>query len=260
LVHVGHRRIVICVLVAALAAALVGARAGHATSCIAAVVIDERLLIGYGSVATARLPRIGDEHPAVEPACNGPDEDEPDRAVSVRTIEGVPPSVAVIRRRDPSELYVADGSLVVSAAHPLHRAVYGRRSRPTGRRRTCRREPRPVRGTLVGDPPQTGATLALRSGGRTIVIELDARTRLTNRPPYEPVNPGQRLAVRTSMCGSRRLADTIAFDGATVAPERIDTDTGGGLDVDPPWMLALAWAAVIAALVFGARRLGRDRR
>ena len=102
----------------------------------------------------------------------------------------------------------------------------------------------------------TGRTLALRSGRRTIVIVADARTRLTNRPAYEPLNPGQRLAVRTSICASRRVADTIAFDGATVPAERIETDTGGGIDLDPRWSVAVAFVGVILALLLAARRLG----
>jgi hypothetical protein len=259
LVHTVGRRIVICALVSALPAALADAPA-PAASCVAAVVVDGRLLLGHGNIAAAHLPGVAEERRAIAPACNDETDDEDDRTISVLTLDGVPPEVAVLRRGGPTELYVAEGSLVVSSAHPLHRAVYRRTSRRSGRRRTCRREPRAVRGTLADDSMGTGRTLALRSGRRTIVIVADARTRLTNRPAYEPLNPGQRLAIRTSICGSLRVADTIAFDGGTVPPEPVETNTGGGTELDPRWMVALAFVAAIFALLLAARRLGRDAR
>ena len=256
--HIVRRRIVICALVSALPASLVDAPAADA-SCAAAVVVEGRLLFGHGSIAARHLPRIGKQHPAVEPACNAEEgDDDPDRPISVLTLEGVPPDVAVVRRGRPTDLYIAEGSLLASSAHPLHRAVYGRTSRRSGRRRTCTRAPRAVRGTLTDDSLRAPSTLALSSGTRTIVIRTDARTRLTNRPPYEPLNPGQRLTVHTSICGSRRVADAIAFVGPTVHPEPVETDTGGG-GIDARWMIALAYAAFIVALLLAVRRLGRDR-
>ncbi len=259
--HVVRRLIVICALVSGSAAALLGAPQADA-SCIAALVVEGRVLIGQGSVAASHLPRAAGKHPAVEPACNDAGQDDPDRAITVRTLEGLPPDVAVVRRGEPTELYVAAGSLLGSSAHPLHRAVYGRGTRRSRRPQTCRREPRAVRGALVDESPWTGPKLALRTGRGTTVIATDARTRLTNRPAYEPLNPGQRLAVRTSICGSRRVADAIAFVGATVPLERVDTDTGGGVvgtDLDPRWIVGLAYVMVMVALLLAARRLGSNR-
>ena len=242
-----------------MSAGLVASPAAGA-SCIAAVVVEGRLLLGEGSVVAARLPRIGKEHPAVEPACNDAGQNEPDRAISVLTLAGLPPDVAVVRRGARTELYLAEGSLSVSSAHPLHRALYPRTSRRSVRRGTCRRESRVVRGTLTNDTPRTSDWLEVRTGRRTIVVATDERSRLTNRPAYEPLNPGQRLAIRTSVCGSRRVADTIAFDGATVPPERFETDTGGGFDLHPRWIAALVYVAFVLALLLAALRLGRDRR
>ena len=227
--------------------------------CVAAVVVEGRLLIGHGSIATAHVPATAKEHRAIEPACNDAGQNERDRAISVLTLDGVPADIAVVRRGAPNMLYVAGGSLVVSSAHPLHRALYRRTGRRSDRRRACRREPRALRGTLAQASPSIVSTLMLRRGRDTIAIEADPQTRLTNRPPYEPLRPGQRVVLQTSVCGSRRVADTIAFDGATVPPQPSETDTGGEAGLDPRWLIAGAYVTVFVALLLGIRRLGRDR-
>lgn len=249
-----RRRLVICVLALP---ALVPPPAADA-SCAATVVVGKRLLFGQGDVARDELPPVGKEHPAVEPACNDEGQDDPGRPITVRTLRGLPPDVAVLRHQSSTELYVAEGSLVVSAAHPLHRAVYARGS--VARRGPCRRVPRAVRGRLADESYGTLRTLVLRvgSGRPAAVVRTDERTRLTNRRPYEPVNPGQRLAVRTSVCRGRRVADAIAFVGPTVAADPVETDTGVGFDVDARWIVGGAFAALIAALVLAAVRIGRD--
>lgn len=257
-----RRRLVIRALLSAVPVVLAAAPGAEA-SCIAAVVVEGRVLFGHGTVPEARLPPVGAETRAVEPACNDAGQDEPDRAISVLTLDGLPPDIAVVRRGSPSSVYVAEGSLTGSAAHPLHRALHRGSSRRGRRPRTCRRVARTVRGTLGEDTAPSLPALPLRTGTRTTVIATDARTRLTNRPPYEPLNPGQRLEVRTSICGTRRFADAIAFDGATVPPPRVEseTDTGGvDADVDPRWFAAVGVVAAILALLLAARRLGRDPR
>ena len=225
-------------------------------SCAAAVVVDGSLLFGVGRIVERHLPALGERRGAVEPACNDAESDEADRQVTVRTLDGLPPRAAVI---GTDGLYLARGSLVVSSAHPLHRAVVRAGSEPDVRRRRCRRESGPRRGVLAETAFREGRTMRLRltTPQGPVTVRADELTRLTNRPAYEPLAKGQRVSVQVSACGGGRRADRIAFVGPTIDDERVETDSGGGApdDIDLGWFFAAGFVAVLAALFFAARRL-----
>ena len=143
------------------------------------------------------------------------------------------------------------GSLIASAAHPLPLALFGSRARPSYRERhPCRREDRTMRGAVVED---AAYGFELRRTDRKVRIDVDAGTRIANRPPYQPLLAGQRVALRTSICGPRRLADAIRFVGGTVRPPRSDVTTAddsssGGVG------LAAGVAGLLLVVAIGARR------
>jgi hypothetical protein len=212
-------------------------------SCAAALVVDGRLLMGHGGVEARRLPPRERSVAAIEPGCSADD-----RPTTVWTLRGVPPEVAVVHG---SDLYVAEGSLTALADHPLH-AVSSRRP---ARRKSC--APRsPLRGTVSY---AGGDGIALVASGRELWVEVDARSRMANRPAHQPVVTGQRLVVRASKCRRRTVADRIAFEGATMHPERVALRLGddGGM---PLWLVLVAAMATLGLAVAAVERWTRPPR
>ncbi|MDA0172437.1 hypothetical protein OJ998_25255 [Solirubrobacter taibaiensis] len=198
------------------------ARAG----CIAAIVVDGVVLVHQDADGWTLPPTEG-RRSAVLPACNDAGQNEPDGAITVLPFKGVPADVAVVSSVD-SGFYLVGGSLVASAAHPLHRPgrSYTRRGCARGR-------------TLRGTATDAGFD-RLMLGDR--VIRVDARTRIANRPAYQPVRDGQRLRVTATRCGNRLIADRIAFVGPTIEPVRYER---AGVSHDT----AFAWGAVALVLL-----------
>jgi hypothetical protein len=208
-------------------AVLVLAPSAHA-ACVAAIVVDGVVLLNYDAAGWTLPPTEG-RRSAVAPACNDAGQNEPDGETSVLRFKGVPAEVAVASSVD-SGFYLAAGSLVASAAHPLHRPSrrYARRGCARGR-------------TFEGTTTDAGFDRLMLDDR---VFRVDARTRIVNRPSYQPVRDGQRLRVTATRCGNRLIADRIAFVGPTVEPvryqrARASTDDG------------LRWIVWIAPVVLG---------
>jgi hypothetical protein len=212
-----------------------------AMSCAAAVIVEDRILFGTGVERVRDLPPRGRAIAAIEPGCG-----DADRRITVWTLRGLPPRLAVYREGDG--VYEARGSLTVLAGHPLHAALRHRELRPVARRGCVAAAT--VRGSVAGG--YDGIALALRTrAGAPVRVRLDRRTRLANRPAYQPLRDGQQVAIRTSRCGRKLVAERIAFAGPTVPAERVSmrTDTDGGIGVLAlALLLAIAVAAVCTAV------------
>jgi hypothetical protein len=231
-------------LVAVVAALLGGAREARG-SCVAAVVVDGWVLFGTYADEIELPPTTG-RITAVDPACNDAGQNEPDGKTTVTRIEGVPANVAVVRG---DTLYVVDGSLTAMRSHPLHI--------PSGRapRRGCGRA-RAVTGVV---DRAGGDSLNLLAEGRDQLVLVHARTRLTNRPAYQPLHVGQRVEVTLRRCRSRVFADRIALTGPEVVPDRYRQATVEPLEAPS----VVGWAAggvlVLALVVLLVGRLTRPR-
>lgn len=231
-----------------LASALAAPTAARA-SCAAALVVDGVVLYGTSLEAVPGvLPPRGARHPAIAPACNDSNgDDDKDRRTTVTSLAGMPPRVAVAEVGDDTSVYVAQGSLLALAGHPLHATFYGERRRPSRRRgRACRNDAT-LRGTVR--QPTGGSQIVLSIRGRERIVRVDARSRITNRPVHQPVLAGQRLELRTSLCGSRRVADRITFTGATVLPAGYARRADGGGDMPIVHVIAAALLLVGIAVV-----------
>jgi len=63
-------------------------------------------------------------NPSAAVSAGGPGGDEgEDREVTVTSLSGLPPHVAVAPAHDDSTVFLADGSLLEVADHPLHAAL-----------------------------------------------------------------------------------------------------------------------------------------
>ena len=215
-------------------------------SCVAAVVVDGVVL--YGGPELDAHPPVGEPRSAVAPACNDAGQNEPDGRTTVVPFEGVPPTVAVAG--EGNLVYLAGGSLTALKAHPLH--LPGRRFR----RDRCGR-PQPLAGAVT----RSGFDYVyLRVDGRERLVRVDARTRMTNRPAYEPVVDGQGLRLTVRRCRKQLVADRIAFAGPTLEVPRYRRSSGGP-SYDPPNVLNWIALGVILVVVGGValERLTRPR-
>jgi len=209
------------------------ARAG----CISAVFVDGVMLV-HQRAEGWRLPPTEGRRSAVLPACNDAGQDAPDKRIDVLPFKGVPADVAVVSSVD-SGFFLADGSLVASEAHPLHRPGrrYARRGCARGR-------------TFEGTATDAGFDRLMLDDR---VFRVDARTRIVNRPAYQPVRDGQPLRVTATRCGNRLIADQIAFVGPTVEPVRYRR-TAATRDTAFAWgTVALILLGVVAAGVLFER-------
>lgn len=253
-------RLPLAVALAALSLACCGlAAAAPGTaeaSCASAVVVDGHVLLGLGAVRVSELPPRGPARAAVAPACNdgnGPRAE--DGTTTVRPLRGVPPTIAVADART-GDAFADPASMVVLGDHPLHRAQYGAADAPSYRERhRCGRERRALRGTLAEDG--TGQALRVRRDDRTVSVSVDAATRIAGRPAWQPLRAGQRVVLRTSICGPRRVADTIRLAGP-VPPAHRSTGTGDLPGARWPWVVGavlVALAGFVALAVRAGRRL-----
>lgn len=212
-------------------------------SCAAAVGVQGRLLLGVGSYDRDALPPKGDEIDAISPACNdGGQELTSDGDTRVRTLDGIPARIAVLG--SDGDLYVAPGSLVAIATHPVHAAL----PRPVRTPHPCPR----VRSHRVRVKTAFDNGFEVRGlGGRANLLRVLDRTRITNRPVVTPLVAGQRLRVLVRDCGRTAVAERITFVGRDVVPERyVRYRAPGGAGGGPP---ALAWVggAIVVVLVLG---------
>lgn len=250
---------------AVLALAVVAALAAVAPEparamCVSSVVVDGHRLIGH-SADRALLPPRGPEREVVDPACNDAGQGDPDRTVRARTLDGIPAAVAVVRGE---HVFVDEDSLPVLGDHPLHRAIAaGHRQTSYRSDGTCRREEGAQRGTVAAN---AGTALELRRADRTVPISVDARTQIAGAPAYQPVRAGQRVTLRTSLCGPRRVADAIRLTGPVPAAERRAptarreaTLLAADTDAPTPWIAAAAGAG-LALAALGALSVARRRR
>ena len=223
------------------AVALLDAAPAKAMSCASAVILDGHVLYGGGVPHRERLPELGASLRAIEPACG---DDDHNRDVNVTAFRDLPATVAAWSKDTYSRLYVAAGTLVATADHPLHRAFFGE-NRPSARRgRSCR-----TAGRLAGTAAQpTGfSTLVLRTSDGERYVRVDAKSRLANRPAYQPLSPGQRLTVGVQRCGRRLVATRIRFIGPNVRPDLV-TVREDGSDL---WLIlgAIGTMLMVCALV-----------
>jgi hypothetical protein len=114
-----------------------------------------------------------------------------------------------------------------------------------------------MRGVLADEPRST--SFDLRRTDRTVTITVDAATRLANRPAHQPLVAGQRVALRTSICGPRRVADAIRFVGADARPRRSRLAVPEGSTTARVGLAAGA-AALMLVVAGGARRWAGRRR
>jgi hypothetical protein len=207
------------------------ARAG----CVAAVVVDGAVLSETDT--DGPLPHADGRVSAVVPACNDGGPRQPNGRTELVRFAGIPADVAV-RSLDGSQVYIAPGSLTALGAHPLHRDV---RSRP---RRRCARS-----STLAGRAGAVGADLIeLRAGAWSTFVGVDTRTVMVNRPVYQPIRRGQRLSIEATRCGTRLIADRIAFTGPTVVAARYVGQTNPAHEASIPWAIVLPIGALGLAL------------
>jgi hypothetical protein len=214
-------------------------------SCASAVVVDGSVLFGY-EAADWKLPSSDGRVRAVAPACNDAGQARPDGETTVVRFKGIPPDIAV-RSESGDQVFLASGSLTALAAHPLHR--------PSRRfaRRGCTRQPK-----LEGAAGAAGFdSITLVSGGRTHFVRVDAHTTLVNRPAYQPIARGQGLQIAGKRCGTRLVADRIAFTGPTVVPEPYRPSPTRSLVRSFPWGLAFLIGAGCVAFVAMVIRITR---
>lgn len=215
-------------------------------SCVGAVVVDGVVL--YAGLEARDPPPLGERRSAVRPACNDAGQNDPDTRTTVTRFEGVPDTVAVAGGR--GRVYIADGSLVALKDHPLHRP-----GQPFRRVRCGRPQ------TLAGAADRAGYdSLELRADGEQRLIRVDARTRVTNRPAYEPIVNGQGLRLTVRRCRNRLVADRIAFAGPTLEVPRYRRAESGWTD-SPPNVLNWIGLGVIMVVLGGValERLTRPR-
>jgi hypothetical protein len=243
-----RRRALLAVVVAAALAGGVARAPVASASCAAAVVVDGRVLFGSAVPRPSRLPPRAGTYPAISPACNDTGGDDPDRRTTVQRLRGLPPRVAVAVAGRPDTVYYAEDSLPTIGTHPLHAALFGNPQTPSYREhRRCRRYRTAVRGQVV----EAGG-LRIRTAERTLAVSVDAATRFTNRPAYEPVLKGQRLRLATSRCGPRRVADRVTFVGTAPAPAAYRSP---GHMADSRQLDLAGWQVVLIVLVGSAAGL-----
>lgn len=191
-------RVALVLAVAAGIVALTAAEA-RATSCVP--MLTWRGTVYDGSFQTRGVElgaRIGT---GLVPDC--PDvgeEPDPPTPVGVLRVVGVRPAIAVGARQDRS-VYLAEGFVIESPRHPLHRKIFRRGSPNETRGWSCGPAFRRV-GRLRTVPPLI-VGIAFRRTGRAAQVFLDARTDFHERlarfgVPY--LAAGTRVAVTATRC------------------------------------------------------------
>jgi hypothetical protein len=189
----------------ALAAALVALAPAEAraTSCEPRLTWRGALYIGgfnargvdFGSrVGTGLVPDCADTG----------GEPEPPTPIALLRVAGVRPAIAVGTKPDRA-LYLAEGFVIESPRHPLHRKLFRRGSPNETRGWTCR--PAFARVGRIRTPPPFSVSIAFRRSGRTAQVFVDARTQFDDRlsrfgVPYLAV--GTRVRATLTRCTRSR--------------------------------------------------------
>ena len=147
------------------------------------------------------LPRSAGTARAEIGGCDGRE------SVTVQVLEGVPGGVAVARRRDDSQddpvLYPAQGFLLTSPEHPLHRWLYRADARPDLRRsRECARRP-PIEGRLA-HVDGWGGRLRLRSQRRGIQVDVNTVLEVPRPDGVPRLLPGSRVRIDRGSAAAAR--------------------------------------------------------
>jgi hypothetical protein len=131
----------------------------------------------------------------VQPGCNDGGPYEPDAEIGLREVSGVPPEVAVYRERGTSTIYLNTGYLTELPDHPLHDRIHGSRDRPRRRARG-----KPCR--IDGEVRETWGYPVVSVEGRTVIVGVSARTRVTgfDRDGLPYLERGDRLRIHGHGC------------------------------------------------------------
>lgn len=218
--------------------------AASAQVCPKELVVDGRLMERLKVKEEDRLPARGAERDVQVPTC---DPDAPTEPATAQTLDGVDPTIAVLMDDD---LYVATGSLVQLAGHPVHDAIYRTADEPAYRRDECRPLGAPTTGTVEID-----GTLTLHQGEGTTRLVVDADTRFASGPASQVLLKGQRVSVAASECGPRKVADVITLVGGALPPREFTPATQTE-DEASGWMFGVGAIALVAAggVLFWRRR------
>ena len=214
-------------LILALLALAATAIPAHATSCAHAVSVDGHVLEVLHAAGSSGLPGLAPIEAEIPECGHGGS-----TPIEVVPLQGVPPTVAV---EYDHFLFVNRATLVAVAGHPL-RAL----ARAPERKR-CE----PGDAVLAGTVAEEGGDGFTVSGR---VLEVDRRTRITNRPAHQPLLEGQRVKVRATRCRPHWFADRIAFVGRTVHPHDAEEP------VSPAYLLIPAAALLVAVRLWPRRR------
>ena len=202
-------------VVAALAAIFVGAMPADARAASCAATLTWRGTLYSGLWAPRGVEFGGRIGTGYVPDCPGPGEEpEPPTPVTLLRVKGVRPAIAVATRHERS-LYLAEGFIIESRRHPLHRAVFRRGSPNETRGWSC--GPLFRRTGQVTSAPPFNLRVAYRRTGRLGHFFVDAETRFDDRltrfgVPYLRVGTNVRLtARRCTASGGRWKLVTRSF-------------------------------------------------
>ena len=183
---------------AALCLALAGCGAeedlGESGACADGLLLNGELY--YGTPIAGPDPKAGGPvEGGVQPGCNDGGPHEPDAEIGVREVSGVPPEVAVYRQWGTSTTYLNAGYPTELPDHPLHDRIYGSPDRP-------RRRERGERCRIDGEVRETWGHPIVTFKGRSVIVGIDARTRVTgfDRDGLPYFERGDRLRIQGYGC------------------------------------------------------------
>jgi hypothetical protein len=185
----------------ALAAALVALFPAEARATSCAPTLTWRGVLYSGGLRPRGVEvgsRVGT---GLVPDCPGPGEEaEPPTPVALLRVVGVRAAIAVVARHD-RDVYLAEGFVIESPLHPLHRKLFRRGSPDETRGWSCGATLRRT-GRVTSAPPSS-VRVAFRRSGREASFFLDARTRFDDRltrfrVPYLAV--GTRVTLTATRC------------------------------------------------------------
>lgn len=163
-------------------------------ACADALLVNGELYVG--TVLRGPDPKAGGPvEGGVQPGCNDGGPTEPDVEIGLREVSGVPPEVAVYRESGTRTIYLNAGYPTELPEHPLHDRIHGSPDRPQrrARGRACR---------LDAEVRDTWGYPIVIAGGRSVIVNIDARTRVTGfgRDGLTYFERGDRLRIRGHGC------------------------------------------------------------
>jgi hypothetical protein len=136
------------------------------------------------------------------------------REVEAWKVENVSAETALsLSPRPRQELFIANGSLIAVADHPLHLAAYSSVTLPRSRDTNQCRDRRVFTGRIV-ETSLLGEQVRLRSARRKFNLRVDARTRVVGFPREEPsVRTADEVRVTALYCsgGRKPIARAIRY-------------------------------------------------